>query len=270
MKRVLGMLLFLPLPAMAQTIDPGDLARDSIRSRKSDADSTHHADTAHLHYNYSGTGTLNNTNSLRSLVLNNRLKLGLVEQSASFNFTNDWIYGKQNAVVTNNDFTSSLDGELYKTLKHFYYWAMANYTTSVSLLIHRQEQAGLGPGYNVIDKKKTALLVSDGVVYETGDLYDSVYGGSNGNRYQRDIYHTFRNSFHLLFHWVILDRYTVEGSGFWQNAFTNWADYNLRIYSSVSMKLHKGLAFTVAVAYDRFTRTQSTNTLFSFGLTYQR
>ena len=147
---------------------------------------------------------------------------------------------------------------------------MANYTTSVSLLIHQQEQAGFGPGYNIIDKKKAALLVSDGIIYEHGDLYDSLYGGSNGNTYQWDIYHVFRNSFHLLFHWVIRDRYTLDGSGFWQNAFSNWNDYNLRMTGGGSIKLEKWLALTTAVVYDRFTRTRSRNTLLTFGATIQR
>lgn len=255
---------------MAQTIDPGDLVRDSSLAVKRSADSSHHTDTPHVHYNYSGTGSLNNTNSLRSLVVDNHVKLSLLERSSAINFTNDWVYGKQNAVLTNNDYSGSLDIGIYKTLAHFYYWGMANYTTSVSLLIHHQEQVGLGPGYNLIDKKKAALLVSDGVIYENGDLYDSLYGGSNGNHYRRDIYYVFRNSVHLLFRWLIRDRYSLEGSGFLENAFSDLADYNLRITGSASVKLEKWLALTTAVAYNRFTRTRSRNTLVTFGLTIQR
>jgi hypothetical protein len=45
------------------------------------ADSTHHTDTTHFHYNYAGTGTLNNTNSLHSFLLNGALKLSMVKQS---------------------------------------------------------------------------------------------------------------------------------------------------------------------------------------------
>lgn len=253
-----------------QTIDPGDISRDSALAVENSADSSHHTDTARLHYSYAGTGSLDNTNSLGSFLVNQLLKLSLVKQSSALNFTNNWVYGKQNSLLTNNDYTSSLDIGIYKTLKHFYYWGMATYTTSVALLIHRQEQAGLGPGYNLIDKKKAALLVSDGVVYEQGDLYDSIYGGSNGNMYQRDIYHTIRNSFHLLFHWVIQDRYTLDGSGFWQNAFSNWSDYNLRITGGGSIKIQRWLALTAAVAYNRFTRTRSRNTLLTFGAVIQR
>src|ERR1700744_4610882 len=159
--------LLLPsILALGQTVDPGSGLPDSANRVSNNADSTHHTDTTHFHYNYAGTGTLNNTNSLHSFILNNALKLSMVKQSSALNFTNNWVYGRQNAVLTNNDLSSSLDMGLYKTLKHFYYWGMANYTTSKSLLINHQLQTGLGPGYNLIDKKKAVLLVSDGPIYE--------------------------------------------------------------------------------------------------------
>ncbi|HET6252659.1 MAG TPA: DUF481 domain-containing protein [Puia sp.] len=267
---IVGLIVLLPLLATGQTMDPGDMSRDSASARQPGSDSIHHTDTPHFHYNYTGTGSLDKTNSLRSYLVSQLLKLSLLKKSSTINFTNNWVYGKQNSAVTNNDLTSSLDIGIYKTLKHFFYWGMANYTTSVSLLIHQQEQTGLGPGYNIIDKKKATLLISDGVIYEHGDLYDSLYGGSNGNSYQRDIYHVFRNSFHLLFRWVIKDRYTLDGSGFLQNALSNWNDYKLQLYGSGSIKLEKWLALTGTLVYDRFTRTRSRNTLVTFGATIQR
>ena len=271
MKRIIGLLcLLIPVLAIGQTIDPGDIARDSAIAVKTNSDSSHHTDTAHFHYNYAGTGTLNNTNYLHSFVVSNALKFSLLEQSSAISLTNNWVYGRQNSVLTNNDFSSSLDIGIYKTLKHFYYWGMANYTTSVSLLIHEQEQIGLGPGYNIIDKKTAVLLVSEGPLYERGDLYDSLYNGPTGDIYQRDIYHEFRNSFHLLFHWVVKGKYTFDESGFIQNNFSNWSDYNLRLNGGLSIKLQKWLALTAAAAYNEFTRTRSRNTLVTFGLTVAR
>lgn len=41
------------------------------------SDSSHRADTTRFHYTYSGTGTINNTNSLQSYVLSNAPKLSL-------------------------------------------------------------------------------------------------------------------------------------------------------------------------------------------------
>ena len=63
------------------------------QDRKAAADSVHHTDTVHYHYNYSGTGTLNNTNSLHSFVLSNSLKLSMAEKSATVDFANSWLYG---------------------------------------------------------------------------------------------------------------------------------------------------------------------------------
>jgi hypothetical protein len=45
---------------LGQTGYPGSEVHDSAASVKESPDSTHHTDTAHFHYNYSGTGTLNN------------------------------------------------------------------------------------------------------------------------------------------------------------------------------------------------------------------
>ncbi|MBS1662383.1 MAG: DUF481 domain-containing protein [Bacteroidetes bacterium] len=193
----------------------------------------------------------------------------MVKKSAAVDFSNSWVYGKQNQVLTNNDFSSSLTFNLYKSLQHFYYWGMANYNTSIPLLINHQGQAGLGVGYNVIDKKTAVLILSDGPLYERGDLYDSLYGGPNGNVFQRDRYQTVRNSFRLLYHWVLQDRYTFDGTWFLQNSFADWSDYILRLNGSVSIKLYKWLSFTTSVSYSRFTRTRGENTLVSFGLNIQ-
>lgn len=262
---------FTPALALAQTEDPGTyVLLDSISVKGVNPDSTHHTDTAHFHFSYAATGIVNNTNSLHSYILNNAFKASLSKQSVTVNFSNSWIYGAQNNVLTNNDFSSSLDCDLYKTLQHFYYWGMVNYTTSVSLLINHQEQVGLGPGYNLIDKKKAILILTDGVLYEKGDLLDSLYGGPNGNILQRDQYQAVRNSFRLLYHWVIRDKYTLDGTGFVQNSLSNWSgDYILKLNASVSIKLYKWLSFTTTVVYNKFTRTRSENTQLNFGLTAQ-
>ena len=262
--------LLLALPSIAQhSIDPGTPAMDSIKAASSD--SSHHSDTAHCHYAYSGTGTINNTNSLQSYVLSNALKLSLAKKSIESNFTNSWVYGKQNQVLTNNDFSSTLDMGLYKTIKHFYYWGMANYNHSVPLLINHQGQAAFGPGYNIIDKKTAILSISDGVLYELNDLYDSLYGQPGGNVFRRDRYNTFRNSAHLLFHWVIDSHYTIDGSAFLQNSFAHWNDdYILRLTGGASIKLYKWISLSAAAGYSRFTRTRGRNTLISFGTTIQR
>lgn len=277
MKYILSwLILLIPVLVLGQTKDPGspppyDSTHLKKDTAKKAADSTHHTDTTHYHYSYSGSGTLNNTNSLHSFVLNNALKLSMAKKSATVDLYNNWIYGKQNAVLTNNDYSASLSFNLYKSnFKHAYYWGMANYNTSIPLLINHQLQTGLGVGYNVIDKKKATLILSDGPLYEKGDLYDSLYGGPNGNVFRRDVYQTVRNSFRLLGHWVLADRYTFDGTFFLQNSFAHWNDYILRVNASVAIKLYKYLSLTSALSYGKFTRTRGENTLVSFGLTIQQ
>jgi hypothetical protein len=262
--------LLAPALIYAQTQDPGSPPPlDSTAIKKAAQDSTHHADTLKFHYTYAGTGSLNNSNSLHSFVLNNALKLSLAKRSSTVDFNNNWIYGKQDAVLTNNDFSSSLALNLYKTLRHSYYWGMANYNTSVPLLINKQLQAGVGIGYNLIDKKKATLILSDGPLFELGDLYDSLYSPT-GHIFQRDRYRTVRNSARILVHWIIQDRYTFDGTAFLQNSFAYWNDYILRLSGSISIKLYKWLNLTSAASYSKFTRTRGQNTLLSFGLTIQQ
>ncbi len=231
----------------------------------------HHTDTTRYHFAYTGTGTINNNNSLRSYVLNNALKLSMAKKSATVDFSNSWVYGKQNAVKTNDDYSSSLAFNLYKlrVLEHSYFWGMANYNTSIPLLINHQMQAGVGIGYNVLDKKTATVILSDGALYETNDLYDSLYGVPGGNIFRRDRYQTVRNSFRLLVHFVWLDKITFDGTGYLQNAFRDWQDNIFRLNGSISIKLYKWLNLNSSAAYSKFTRTRGTNTLISFGLMVQ-
>ncbi|HMH23446.1 MAG TPA: DUF481 domain-containing protein [Puia sp.] len=239
-------------------------------THKAEQDSTHHTDTVHYHYYYTGTGTYNNTSSGKSYVVSNAFKFSVVKQSAVLNLNNNWLYGQQAGTLTNNDFTSTFDVGLYKSLKHFYYWGLANYTTSYSLKVNHQEQGGLGIGYNLIDKKKALLILSNGILYERGDLYDSLYGGPGGNVFQRDRYQTVRNSFRILYHWIINDIFFLDGTGFYQNALSNSQDYIVKLNASASVRLQKWLSFTIAATYNKFNRTRSENTLVTFGLTVQK
>ena len=235
--------------------------------QKAVADSTHHADTVRLHLAYTGTGTINDANHLHSFVLSNALRMSLAKKSSELNWSNNWLYGKQDYVLTNNDITSTLDWALYKTIRHFYYWGMATYSHSVPLMIQHQGQAGLGPGYNVVDKKTLLITMSDGLLFELGDLYDSLYGQPGGNVLRHDRYHAVRNSAHVMFHWVIHGQYLLEGSGFLQNRLSDWSDYILRLTGRASVNVYKWIAFTTSASYAKFTRTRGQNTLFSFGLT---
>src|SRR3954466_10744807 len=130
-------------------------------------------DSTHYYINYASTGVINKTNTGKSYVLNNNLRFNINKKNYSVNTANSWIYGKQQAIITNNDFSSAVDFNLFKTKHRFYLWGIGTYDKSVSLKINNRLQAGVGVGYNVIDKPKAIMILSDGFLYEKADLFIS-------------------------------------------------------------------------------------------------
>jgi hypothetical protein len=185
------------------------------------------------------------------------------KKTVALNFNNNWIYGKTDRVISNNDFTTSLDFDVFKgDSAHFYYWGLANYVTSVSLKINNQLQAGLGAAYYFVNKKNTILNISDGILYDRGDLF--LDDGT------RDVYDTYRNSFRVLFKFVIKDIIVLDGNDFIQNSFTRRSDYIIKSTTNLSVKLKKWLALTTSYNYNRMNRTARENSLLSYGLTVEK
>src|ERR1051325_11551270 len=79
------------------------------------------SDSIYYHFNYTSSGNYNKTNTNRSFLLNNTVNLNYRRKPLVVNFTNKWLYGQQQATIVNNDFSSLLDLNLYKTFRHFYY-----------------------------------------------------------------------------------------------------------------------------------------------------
>lgn len=260
------MLLLLLLTACRYTV----FSQQKDTTGKAAADSTHYTDTVHYSLNYAATGIINSANSTHSYVLTNAFKFNISKKSATVNIFGSWIYGEQQKNLTNNDFSSGLDFNLYKSLRHFYYWGLATYNTSYSLKVNGQLQTGLGIGYNIIDRKKVVLNLSDGLLYEKGDLYTIYYNANAPDTYRRDVYDVVRNSFRLRFHWSVKDIIVLDGTEFFQHSLASVKDYIIRSTQSVSLKLSKLLSFTTALTYNKFTRTGSENLLFSFGLTIDK
>ncbi|WP_347343813.1 DUF481 domain-containing protein [Mucilaginibacter sp. JRF] len=172
------------------------------------------------------------------------------------------MYGRQQDELTNNDFSTMFDFNLYKTFPHFFYWGLANYNTSYSLKINNQLLTGLGIAYNLIDKPDSWLNISDGILYDKSDLM------LNGTT--REDYHTFRNSLRLAFRFNIKGFVVLESSTFLQSSLNKGDDYIVRSTNSLSFKLNKWLALTTALNYNRQNRTNSENLLFTYGLTLEK
>jgi hypothetical protein len=220
-------------------------------------------DTVNYYINFASTGNINKTNDGTSYLLNNNFRYSISKKSISLNTTNSWMYGKQLGNLTNNDFFSGLDFNLYKTLYNFYYWGLGSYEKSVSLKIDHRLQTGAGVGYNVVNRKNALVILSDGILYEKGDLYDDPETGSNE-------YEIFRNSFRLKFRFIIREIVVIEGSDFLQHALSDRKDYIIKSNTSLSVKLKKWLSLTSAVTYNKLSATGRENLLITYGITVER
>jgi hypothetical protein len=220
-------------------------------------------DTTHYYTNFASSGSINKTELSSTYLLNNTFKFGIKKKTVALNFNNNWIYGKTDKVITNNDFTTSLDFDIFKNdSAHLYYWGLANYITSVSLRVNNQLQTGVGAAYYFVNKKNTVFNVSDGILFDRGDLF--LDDGT------RDVYSTYRNSFRVFFKFVIKDLIVLDGSDFIQNSFTMRQDYIIRSTTNLSVKLKKWLALTTSYNYNRMNRTERENSLLSYGLTVEK
>jgi uncharacterized protein DUF481 len=215
------------------------------------------------HYvNYTSAGVINKTNDGDSYVLNNNLRFNLRRKDVSLNASGGWIYGEQNDRKTNNDYTASLDFNLFKTFKHFYYWGLATYEKSFSLKINDRYQAGLGVAYNVVEKTNFFVNLSEGMLLEKSDIF--------ANDTTREKNTILRNSFRFRFRWVIREFVTLEGTQFLQNSMEERNDYIIKSINSLSFKLYKWLNFTTALTYNKVNKTDRENLLITFGLTAEK
>lgn len=219
-------------------------------------------DSTHYSVNYSTTGSINKTNDGETYLLNNAAKFGIRKKSFNLNFSNSWVYGKQDSQLTNNDFSSSLDFNLYSSVPHFFYWGLANYNTSKSLKINNQLLAGAGIAYSIYDRKDAYLNISDGVLFDSSDLMltDDV----------RDVYQTYRNSLRVVFKFTIRDFIVLNSSAFFQPSLTRKGDHIFKSNSGLSFKLNKWLSLATALDYNRVSRTDRENLLFTYGLSFER
>ncbi|RYE25541.1 MAG: DUF481 domain-containing protein [Sphingobacteriales bacterium] len=216
------------------------------------------SDSVQYHINIGAMGNFNRTNDATAYVFNNSLKFGIRKKSIALNFANSYIYGNQNSVLVNNDYVSTLDFNLYKTIPHFYYWGLLNYTTSYSLKINNQLQAGGGVAYNFIDKKNAKVNLSEGILYETSDvtIMDTVH----------ETYNTFRNSLRLQARFLIKDKISFETFNIWQPSLTYGNDYIIKSNTTLGFKVKKWLTLTTSLQYNKVSRTDRENLLFNYGI----
>jgi len=221
-----------------------------------------YTDSTTRYISYASTGSINKADNSTAYLLNNAVKLGIKKKSVNFNFNNTWAYGKQNSNITNNDFSSSLDFNLYKGIPHSFFWGLANYNTSYSLKITNQLLAGGGIAYSVLDRPKAYLNFSDGILYDYSDL--KLEDGS------QDKYSSSRNSFRLMYKFLIGSFIELSGSNFLQNSLSDQHDFIIRTNNKASFKMSKWLSLTTQLDFNKMNRTKKENLLLSYGLSFER
>ncbi|MFD1256421.1 DUF481 domain-containing protein [Mucilaginibacter terrae] len=219
-------------------------------------------DTTNYHVIYNSTGSVNRARDGNAYLLNNGLRFEVKKKSVAFNATNSWVYGKFNGDLTNNDFSSSIDFNLYKAIPHAYYWGLVNYNTSYSLKINKQLLAGGGIAYSIYDRPNAYLNVSNGILYDLSDI--------NTNDTTREVYNTYRNSFRVQLHFVIGNLITLDSGNFLQNSLNRKGDYILRSTFGLGFKISNWLNLNSNLSYNKISRTQSENLLLTYGLKVEK
>ncbi len=220
------------------------------------------SDSVHHMINISSSGTFNRTADGLTYLLNNGVKYSIRKQRFVMNSTTSWIYGNTPGRLTNNDFTTALDFNLYKTFPHFYYWGLVNFTSSFSLKINEQMQAGLGAAYRLIDRQKMMLSISDGLLYERSNIIQEDQSELG--------YYTFRNSLRIQYRFQYKELLTFNSAGFYQPSLNYGGDFIIMANASLGIKIWKWLSFTTTFTYNNVSRTQRENILFTYGLVAER
>jgi len=220
------------------------------------------SDSIHYHLNFASTGVINKTNDGKSYVFSNGLGFNTRTKKVAINTSLAWVYGTQNSDLTNNDFSAHGDIDLGKSVHRLYYWGLVNYDKSFSLKINYRLQAGAGIAYSFIDSPDLKINISDGILYEKGNITDVN---------KTDIvYEIPRNSIRLSYRWAIKDKFMITGIHFYQPSMKDISDYIIQSTSSVSVKLRKWLSITSAVIYNKVSRTKRENLLITYGIAIER
>lgn len=219
-------------------------------------DSTYYRITANA------TGNASQTNDGNTYLYNNALNFTIKKKRYSLNSTNNWVYGQQNNKLTNNDYATILQLNIYTSIPHFYYWGLNSYASSFSLKINNQYQGGAGIAYNLLDNKKFLLNLSDGILFENSDVYlhDTI----------RDLYSTYRNSFRVMFRYTLANLITFNEATYFQNSFSMKSDYVIQSAFSIEVKIKKWFSVKSDFIYNRFNRTESENRLFDYGVSINK
>lgn len=216
------------------------------------------SDSVHHYVGLFATGTINKTNTASTYLVNQSGKFSIKKEKVLLNLSGAWVYGQQQKKLTNNDVTAAFNCDVNSPIKNTYYWGLATYTSSYSLKVVGQLQAGAGVAVDAINRSNLVLNLSDGIVYEESDIYlkDTI----------RDKYNTLRNSARVIIRWNMNDIIRFNSTTFLQNSLSASSDYIFKTTNGLDVKLLRWLLLNCTYTYNKFSRTGKENTLFTYGL----
>jgi len=217
-------------------------------------------DSTTKYLNINSGGSINKTKDGSNYLLNNGVQFSVKKQRTTLNSSATWIYGANPEKLTNNDFSLSSNVNLYRHFAEFYYWGLLHYTTSYSLNIKNQGQVGIGVAYNLLNKKDIWLNVSNGFIGELSRIIENDTSIVN--------YQTIRNSLRVQFMLKLGERFTFKTGGFFQPSLKYISDHILTNDTELIYQLWKGLQLNTRFMYNKISRTEKENLIFTYGLKY--
>jgi hypothetical protein len=220
----------------------------------------------HYKMNINSNGSFNKTPNSTVYLLSNNVHLNYAKEKLEYNLYGRWNYGANSIKLTNNDFSTSFDCNLYlDTPKKFNGWVIASFISSYSLNIRNEYQIGTGIAYKVLDTvggKSFFLKLSDGLIWEYSDftLPDN----------DRGLYYVVRNSFRFQFRVYSIDRrISLETTTFWQQALNKAHDFNWRSTARFEYKIWEAFTINTQLEYNYITRTERDNLIITYGIGFK-
>ena len=218
-------------------------------------------DSSKYYIGYAGTGIINKTEKSRSYVFKNGVQGNANGKNVSLSSMFSWVYGEINEALSNNDFESVIDLNYKPDSSKMVYWVLGTFDKSYSLKINKRFQFGGGLSYDLVRNSKNRINISDGLLYESGDLI--LASGIE------DDHQTWRNSFRLKYAFKIIEILSITGTHFLQNSLSAWSDYNIKSASALTLKVYKWVGFTTVLNYNKINRLKTENMLVTIGLSVQ-
>jgi hypothetical protein len=215
-------------------------------------------DSTRYYLGYSLTGSYNKNHLNTSFVLSNSLQFKHKAEDLLYNLNLRHVLGKQQYRTVNNDFTGLFDVNRFLFFPGFYTWGLASYSSLFSVNVDHQVQIGAGIAYNLVNKKRFKLNLSDGIIYDFSQIRvsDSIpltYG-------------TYRNSVRLQVKLFVKEFFTLQSAVYVQHSLKTSHDMIIRGEGELILHLSDVIKGNMKVQYNQFSLTEQKSLFITWGI----